>query len=143
MSSKRIVRDINLIQDKSIYNLKQVSPYKIICQIKGPKDTYYEEGEWRISILFSDRYPFKSPSVGFLDKIYHPNIDFDSGTICLNVLNLSWSPIYTALHIVETFLPQLLTYPNPDDPLNQEASILYNENRTLFTKKVNKYLSIS
>ena len=75
-----------------------------------------------------------------MDKIYHPNIDFGSGSICLNVLNTAWTPIYTVEHIVETFLPQLLTYPNPDDPLNIEAANLLNENIEAFNKKAVEYI---
>ena len=113
--------------------------------MKGPIDTPYYGGKWKIIIEFPNDYPFKSPSVGFIDKIYHPNIDLKSGSICMNVLNQTWTPIYTADKIIETFIPQLLTYPNPDDPLNIDAADLllqtpniYNEfvKRTVFNKKI-------
>ena len=141
--TKRILKDIETIRKNEDFEMKLKSAFEIECVIKGPKDTIYENGKWRVSILFTNHYPFKSPSVGFLDKIYHPNIDLNSGSICLNVLNDSWSPIYTGLHILETFIPQLLTYPNPLDPLNEEASRYYLQNRTKFNEQVNKYLRIS
>jgi ubiquitin-conjugating enzyme E2 H len=124
---KRIMRDIrglkNLPNIDLFWNDEQ--PYIIQCKLKGPGDTPYSNGVWRISLIFPEQYPFKSPSIGFKDSIYHPNIDYKSGSVCLNVLNENWSPIYTAEHIITTFLPQLLTYPNPDDPLNLEAAELY------------------
>lgn len=59
-----------------------------------------------------------------------------SGSICLDVINQTWSPMYELVNIFETFLPQLLTYPNPADPLNPEAANLLNENPTEYAKKV-------
>ena len=138
--NKRILRDMKLLQQKVQYESEIIDTKTITCMINGPKDTVYEGGKWKINIEFPDNYPFKSPSVGFLDKIYHPNIDFGSGSICLNVLNTAWTPIYTVEHIVETFLPQLLTYPNPDDPLNIEAANLLNENIETFNKKAAEYV---
>tara|TARA_B000000437_G_scaffold150816_1_gene110192 strand:+ start:709 stop:1173 length:465 start_codon:yes stop_codon:yes gene_type:complete len=134
-SSKRILLDMKLLQEMNIEH-EIIDLNSLTCIIKGPSDTIYENGRWKVSITFPKNYPFKSPSIGFLDKIYHPNVDYSSGSICLNVLNEEWQPIYTIKHIIETFLPQLLTYPNPDDPLNIEAAKLYNENRIQFERQV-------
>lgn len=82
----------------------------------------------------------KSPSIGFLNKIYHPNIDEASGSVCLDVINQQWSPMYDLVNIFEVFLPQLLLYPNPTDPLNAEAAAVQLKSQKQYEERVREYV---
>lgn len=114
--------------------------------IRGPKETPYEDGYYWLRLIITPEYPFKSPSVAFLTPIFHPNIEYDSGAICLDALNQQWTPVFNFERIFQIFIPQLLSYPNPNDPFHLFASELLINNVNKYnevTKKVNdKYASV-
>ncbi|KAG2325170.1 hypothetical protein Bca52824_007898 [Brassica carinata] len=112
---------------------------EFFVEFNGPKESLYEGGVWKIRVELPDAYPYKSPSVGFITKIYHPNVDELSGSVCLDVINQTWSPMFDLVNVFETFLPQLLLYPNPSDPLNGEAAALMMRDRPTYELRVKEY----
>eukprot|EP00043_Microstomoeca_roanoka_P015036 m.149892 g.149892 ORF g.149892 m.149892 type:complete len:250 (+) comp16166_c0_seq1:350-1099(+) len=123
--------DVKLIDDC-------INKFQVI--LKGPPDSPYEGGVWRVRVELPSEYPFKSPSIGFVNRIFHPNIDEMSGSVCLDVINQTWSPMYELINVFEVFLPQLLLYPNASDPLNGEAASMYVNSRPDFIKRVKDYV---
>jgi len=144
MSSPEKRRDMDIM--KLIMNgfkveiAKDDNAHDFIVEFHGPKNTLYEGGIWKVNIVIPMQYPFKSPSLGFKNCIFHPNIDEESGSVCLDVLNQTWSPMFDLANIFEMFLPQLLTYPNPADPLNPRAASLMNQDAKLYETTVRQYV---
>ena len=124
MTSKYAVLEVNDTMDK------------MLVEFPGPTDSLYQGGIFKVSVELPENYPLKSPSVGFSTKIFHPNVDESSGSICLDVINQAWSPMYDLVNIFDVFLPQLLLYPNPSDPLNGAAASLMSKNREAYNQRV-------
>ncbi|KAF9343070.1 Ubiquitin-conjugating enzyme E2 4, partial [Mortierella sp. NVP85] len=64
-----------------------------------------------------------------------------SGSVCLDVINQTWSPMFDLVNIFEVFLPQLLRYPNPTDPLNGEAASMLMRDSSSYETKVKDYVA--
>jgi len=125
--------DVTLVND---------SMQEFFVRFSGPAETPFSGGVWKIHVELPDQYPYKSPSIGFMNKIFHPNIDELSGSVCLDVINQTWSPMFDMINIFEVFLPQLLRYPNPNDPLNGEAAALLMRHPKDYEAKVRDYVKM-
>lgn len=92
--------------------------------IVGPPDSPYEGGVWKLKVTCPPSYPLSPPAVQLLTKCFHPNIDFKTGAICLDILNEGgWTPAWS-LHFVCLAIIALLSSPNADSPLNCDAGNL-------------------
>ncbi|KAG2186033.1 hypothetical protein INT43_002471 [Umbelopsis isabellina] len=139
---RRIETDVmKLLMSDYEVTLVNDNMQEFYVRFHGPSDTPFNSGVWKVHVELPDQYPYKSPSIGFMNKIFHPNIDELSGSVCLDVINQTWSPMFDMINIFESFLPQLLRYPNPTDPLNGEAAALMMREPATYESKVKEYVS--
>ena len=122
------------IDDALESTLKDMTNFTIL--LRGPSDTPYAGGKFKLNITIPTDYPFKAPKVKFETKIYHPNIK--DGSICLDTLGSAWSPVLNITKLIMS-ISALLYNPNADDPLSPEAGSEYRDNKDAFTKKAIVY----
>lgn len=105
--------------------------------ILGPADSPYAGGVFKLQIYFPVDYPFKPPTVQFITKIYHPNIN-PVGLICLDILKQQWSPALTISKVLLS-ITSLLTDPNPDDPFVPDIANLLKRNKAEYEENARAY----
>lgn len=90
----------------------------LLAGIEGPPDSPYEGGVFWLEIRLSRDFPFQPPTVQFLTRIYHPNID-SRGKIGLDILEqIRWNPaisfVILLISIYILILPESsITPPHP------------------------------
>ncbi|CAL5225267.1 g8061 [Coccomyxa viridis] len=114
--SRNKVEDVRLeANDSDIHRWK--------AHLTGPSKTPYEGGTFVLDIKVPDQYPLVPPIVYYRTKIFHPNVHFKTGEICLDILKTAWSPAWT-LHSTCQAILALMSDAAPDSPLNCDAGNL-------------------
>lgn len=78
--SRRIAKEIADIQSDKLSQIEVEPADKgddlthLKGQFKGPPDTPYEGGTYRVDIRIPDQYPFRPPVMKFDTKLWHPNV---------------------------------------------------------------------
>ncbi|KAK9698380.1 hypothetical protein RND81_08G100300 [Saponaria officinalis] len=78
MSSPSKRREMDLMKlMMSDYKVEMINDgmQEFFVEFHGPIESPYHGGVWKIRVELPDAYPYKSPSIGFVNKIYHPNVD--------------------------------------------------------------------
>lgn len=91
--------------------------------VAGPDGTPYAGCDFRLSIVVPDSYPLSPPAVTFATRVFHPNVHFRTGEVCVDILKAAWSPAWTLASVCHA-VRALLAAPAPDSPLNCDAGNL-------------------
>merc|ERR1711976_92559 len=105
--------------------------------IKGTENSPYENGEWKLSMIFPERYPMGAPNVRFVTPIAHINVGED-GEICLDILHDQWTPSMKIEKILMSLI-SLLTDPNPDSPMRDDLANLYYGDYDQYEKDIRQH----
>lgn len=87
------------------YDDVDITKWKVIMQC--PTGSVFHDTPLETEIKFPDNYPFRAPTVRFINKPAHPNIMTD-GSVCVDILKEEWSPILSAQKIYVSIMSLLL-----------------------------------
>ena len=100
----------------------------------------YRDAKFDFEFTIPDDWPYKRPTVKILTRVWHPNLtEPPEGGVCLNILKKNYTPTTTLATYVTAF-QYLFNEPNPKDPLNQSAALMYIQNYNAFKLKAEDYI---
>lgn len=126
--ARRVTKELRALEgDETLRDMIRVierDGQSVQAEIRGPADTPYAAGWFRVTMSYGPTYPFSPPRLHMDTKVYHPNIDWATGSICMDLLKHSWSPAMTTSTVLLSLL-SLLATPNASDPLRPDVAEIY------------------
>ncbi|GAY36587.1 hypothetical protein CUMW_023140 [Citrus unshiu] len=151
---KRLMRDFKRLQQDPPAGISGAPQDNSImlwnAVIFGPDDTPWDGGKliyctFKLTLQFTEDYPNKPPTVRFVSRIFNfalCSLVYADGSICLDILQNQWSPIYDVAAIL-TSIQSLLCDPNPNSPANSEAARMFSENKREYNRRVREIVEQS
>ena len=78
--------------------IHQSTESQLIVYLPGPEGTKYENTIYKISLYYTDDYPFEDPTIKFITPIDHPLFQKYSQ---IHIFSLDWSPAFWIKDIIE------------------------------------------
>ncbi len=100
--------------------------FKWTAVMEGPADTPFHGGKYTVVLRVASDYPLVAPSASFVTKVFHPNVNFATGEICLDILKSNWTPAWTLSSVCRA-IQSLLVHPDASSPLNCDAGNMIRE----------------
>jgi ubiquitin-conjugating enzyme E2 M len=133
----RIQKDLSMVeQDEAVTisfpNLDDLTDFRLtVAPRRGP----WKGGEFEFVLCVQQSYPYFPPRVTCETKIYHPNVSFYDGGVCLGLRDW-WRPVHDISTVIHG-LVNMFYEPEVDIAVNQQAADLLNENHEQFLRVVN------
>jgi peroxin-4 len=128
--------------DIRLQPVSEESLFKWTSEIDGPSETPFAGGTYTVDLTVPSDYPIVPPTAKFPpNKVFHPNVRFDTGEICLDILKASWSPAWT-LQSVCRAIQTLMAHPEHDSPLNCDAGNMLREKDTEAYESMVRYYAV-
>jgi len=109
--TKRIITELaayNSSPSPSIVSLAPTSPanvFQLSAILSGhalPTASGYHAGRWLVALTLPTNYPMAPPAIRFVTPICHPNVAWQTGDICLDVLKENWTPVLGLVGALES-----------------------------------------
>eukprot|EP01100_Stratorugosa_tubuloviscum_P001538 TRINITY_DN1345_c0_g1_i1.p1 TRINITY_DN1345_c0_g1~~TRINITY_DN1345_c0_g1_i1.p1 ORF type:complete len:156 (+),score=58.36 TRINITY_DN1345_c0_g1_i1:132-599(+) len=126
-ATQRLLRELKDFKTEQVNDLTltplndELTEWKAI--IKGPIDTPFTSASFELLLVIPENYPMSPPKGYFKTKIFHPNVHWKNGEICLDLLSSAWSSAYTLQSVCRAII-LLLSQPEASSPLNCDAGNL-------------------
>ena len=109
--------------------------------VRGPEGTPYAKGLFGVKLIFNSYYPREPPIIKFSTPIFHPNVH-RGGQVCWRDSDVYLPACgsegdgegYSVLAVLGV-LNALLHSPNPHNPSNHEAAVMYLEDKAAYVQK--------
>lgn len=73
---------------------------QLIVLLTGSQGTPYSQGLWRLHLKIPDDYPKSPPKASFRTRIWHPNVEESTGSVCVDTLKKDWESKLTLRDIL-------------------------------------------
>ncbi|KAI9053237.1 hypothetical protein LZ554_002204 [Drepanopeziza brunnea f. sp. 'monogermtubi'] len=88
-----------------------------------PASSGYRAGRWLLHVAIPPTYPVAPPAITFVTPVCHPNVKWETGEVCLDVLGANWTPVLGVVGALEC-VGRLLAEPGVESPLGVEVAAL-------------------
>jgi len=104
-----------------------------------PSQGPFSHGTFVFMIQVPRTYPFSPPAVKCLNRVFHPNFDFRTGSVYLSILT-NWVPVLTMTTVILAL--QLLFLESPDLRKGTRRSILNHDAYRLIQENSEEYVRL-